>query len=72
MGPGQQALGVVKTDPACPFCDSPRTQKIAAFGSQIITGQWSCLNCGSYFDAVREEFDDEPADAEAPASSRRK
>jgi hypothetical protein len=27
----------------------------------MITAQWRCEACGSYFEALREEFADEPA-----------
>jgi transposase-like protein len=42
----------------CPFCDSPDCERVSQFGGQIITAQWRCGACGSYFEAVREDFDD--------------
>jgi hypothetical protein len=51
--------------PACPFCDSHEVALVSRFGSQILTSQWVCTACSSYFEAVREEFDDRPAPAEA-------
>ncbi|WP_443732122.1 PaaD-like zinc ribbon domain-containing protein [Solirubrobacter phytolaccae] len=43
----------------CPFCDSPEIERIAQWGGQIITSQWRCKTCASYFEAVREDFDNE-------------
>ena len=45
----------------CPFCDSGQVERVAQWGGQIITAQWRCSACGSYFEALREEFDDPPA-----------
>jgi transposase-like protein len=57
----------------CPFCDSPAVQRIGQWGGQMITAQWRCADCNSYFEAVREDFgrresSPEP-DAPAAASS---
>ena len=41
----------------CPHCDSTDVERIAAFGGQLMTSQWRCKICGSYFEAVREDFD---------------
>ena len=40
----------------CPFCDSPATERIGQWGGQIITSQWRCRGCGSYFEALREDY----------------
>ena len=45
----------------CPFCDSPDVERVGLWGGQIITSQWRCSTCSSYFEAVREDFDDQPA-----------
>ena len=37
-----------------------RVERVAQWGGQIITAQWKCRRCNSYFEAVREDFD-EPA-----------
>jgi ribosomal protein L37AE/L43A len=42
--------------PACPFCDARESERVAQFGSQILTAQWRCRACGSYFEAVRDDF----------------
>ena len=50
----------------CAFCDAGDVERVGQWGGQIITAQWRCRACGSYFEAVREDFDDV---REAPASS---
>jgi hypothetical protein len=42
---------------SCPFCDSAGVERVGQWGGQIITAQWRCRACGSYFEAVREDFD---------------
>jgi hypothetical protein len=44
---------------SCPFCSSTEVERVAQWGGQIITAQWRCNACSSYFEAVREDFDDE-------------
>ena len=52
--------------PACPFCGSAAVERVGQWGGQILTAQWHCTACNSYFEAVREDFDDDaPADARA-------
>jgi hypothetical protein len=49
--------------PACPFCGADAAERVGQWGGQIITAQWRCPACNTYFEAVREEFDDpQPAD----------
>ena len=50
----------------CPFCSSPEVERVAQWGGQIITAQWRCKACNSYFEAVRDDFDGEPATGELP------
>jgi transposase-like protein len=45
---------------SCPFCDSADVERVGQWGGQIITAQWRCGACHSYFEAVREDFGDEP------------
>jgi hypothetical protein len=45
--------------PACPFCGSDGAARVSQWGGQIITAQWRCNDCNSYFEAVRDEFADE-------------
>jgi len=54
--------------PGCPFCDARDAEQVSQFGSQILTSQWHCRACGSYFEAVRDEFA-EPGGA--PAADER-
>jgi transposase-like protein len=50
--------------PECPFCGSAAVERVGQWGGQILTAQWRCAACNSYFEAVREDFDDDaPADA---------
>jgi hypothetical protein len=45
------------TAPECPECSSTeQVTLVSRFGGQIITAQWRCDGCSSYFEAVREEF----------------
>jgi transposase-like protein len=43
--------------PACPFCDATEVERVGQWGGQIITSQWRCRVCDSYFEAVRDDFD---------------
>ena len=49
--------------PDCPFCEAHHVKLISRFGSQILTSQWVCHGCRSYFEAIREDFDDGPGRA---------
>ena len=42
----------------CPHCGSDDTEVVAPWGGQIITSQLRCRACNTYFEAVREDFDD--------------
>jgi transposase-like protein len=53
----------VSAVPRCPFCDAADAERVGQWGGQIITSQWRCGVCGSYFEALREDFAD---DAEPP------
>lgn len=57
------------TAPACPFCSAADCERVSQFGGQIITAQWRCRACGSYFEALREEFGDA---SPAPPEARRR
>jgi hypothetical protein len=45
----------------CPFCESPDVEDVAQWGGQLITRQVRCRSCNTYFEAVRDEFDEPPA-----------
>ncbi len=49
--------------PSCPFCSASTVERVGQWGGQIITSQWRCSTCNSYFEALRPEFD-EPEEAE--------
>jgi transposase-like protein len=42
--------------PACPFCEARDVERVSQWGGQIITAQWRCRACNSYFEALREEL----------------
>jgi transposase-like protein len=43
--------------PTCPHCSrDDDVELVAPFGGQLITAQWRCNNCRSYFEAVREDL----------------
>jgi acyl-CoA thioester hydrolase len=44
--------------PDCPFCGAGAVERVGQWGGQIITAQWRCQACNTYFEAVREDFDD--------------
>jgi transposase-like protein len=46
--------------PHCPFCAAGETERVGLWGGQIITSQWRCCACNTYFEAVREDFHDAP------------
>ncbi len=44
--------------PTCPECGrSDEVTLVSGFGSQLITSQWHCAACGTYFEALRAGFD---------------
>jgi hypothetical protein len=53
--------------PECPFCDAAGAERVGQWGGQIITSQWRCGACGSYFEALREDFDAAAVPDAAPA-----
>jgi transcription elongation factor Elf1 len=58
MGPDHPPL----TGLACPFCGSTDVETVGAWGGQLITSQVRCRNCNTYFEALRDVFDENPAD----------
>jgi rubredoxin len=59
MGPDNPPLVALTGTPACPFCGAQKAERVGQWGGQIITSQWRCVACGSYFEAVRDDFDDD-------------
>jgi hypothetical protein len=58
----------VSAAPPCPFCGSGAVERVGQWGGQIITAQWRCRACNSYFEALRDDFDD--PDPTAPGYSQ--
>jgi transposase-like protein len=66
LGSRDAALDAVSCAPTCPFCGAGTVERVGQWGGQIITSQWQCHACSSYFEALREDFDDPvPADPQA-------
>jgi transposase-like protein len=53
---------------SCPFCDAADPERVGQWGGQMITAQWRCRACGSYFEAIRDSFDEPSRPAAADAS----
>ena len=56
-----RARGAAMGDVTCPFCESSDIEDVAQWGGQIITRQARCRSCNTYFEVVREDFDDPPS-----------
>jgi ribosomal protein L37AE/L43A len=61
----------VSSTPTCPFCGGAIVERVGQWGGQIITSQWQCRACTSYFEAVREDFDDAARDPSTRPSGDR-
>jgi rubredoxin len=57
--------------PECPFCGADDAEQVGQWGGQIITAQWRCRACGSYFEALRPDFDDPAFPPPSPSSERK-
>jgi hypothetical protein len=42
----------------CPFCESADVEIVSPWAGQIITCQARCRSCNTYFEAIREEFEE--------------
>jgi hypothetical protein len=51
--------------PRCPFCEGADSELVGRWGGQMITAQWRCGACGSYFEAIRDSFDERADDKPA-------
>jgi hypothetical protein len=38
---------------ACPWCESPRVERVGAIGSHLMVSQYICLACRSPFEVIR-------------------
>ena len=71
MGPRATALVAVSGPPACPYCGAPAVERVGQWGGQMITAQWRCGGCNSYFEAVRDDFDDVVSELRSTGPDRR-
>jgi transposase-like protein len=46
----------------CPHCDSRRIERLALYGSQLMTSQCRCEACGELFEVVRRTGARTPSD----------
>ena len=46
----------------CPFCDADRPELVSLFGSQLLFSQYRCRACGTYFEGLREDREQEVPD----------
>ncbi|MGZ8633804.1 MAG: PaaD-like zinc ribbon domain-containing protein [Solirubrobacteraceae bacterium] len=58
--------------PTCAFCDATTVERVGQWGGQMITAQWRCEACGSYFEALREDFDDVVSDRDPTSDASRR
>jgi hypothetical protein len=43
--------------PACPHCGcSDEITLVSKFGGQMLTAQWYCSACRTYFEAIRDDY----------------
>jgi transposase-like protein len=61
-------MGRAAADLSCPFCDARDVERVAQWGGQIITSQWRCKRCHTYFEAVRDDFE-APGEGAQPAGT---
>jgi acyl-CoA thioester hydrolase len=47
----------VSAVPTCPFCGAGTAERVGQWGGQLITEQWRCTGCDSYFEAIRGDVD---------------
>lgn len=58
--------------PVCVHYGSARVTRVALFGSQLMTSQYRCGQCRTYFEHIRWDEDDRQLgpDAKEPADRR--
>jgi uncharacterized Zn finger protein len=44
-----------RSDPRCPHCHLTGAEVISLFGTQAMTLQYRCRNCGTVFEAIKYE-----------------
>lgn len=51
-------MTAAETPPPCPHCGhNDQVTLVSGFGGQLITSQWHCGTCGTYFEALRAGFE---------------
>lgn len=55
--------------PACPFCDGTAVERVGRWGGQMITSQWRCRSCATYFEAIREDFSGPEQELDEPGGA---
>ncbi len=65
-------MGTQGRAPVCVHCGSTVVTRIALFGSQLMTSQYRCEQCRTYFEHIRWDDEDQGADADPgePANKR--
>jgi hypothetical protein len=51
-------LGLGVAAMSCPFCSSEDVELVSAWGGQMITSQMRCRSCNTYFEAIRDAFEE--------------
>jgi len=46
----------------CPFCDADSPELISLFGSQLLLSQYRCRACGTYFEGLRKDREENEPD----------
>lgn len=54
-------------NPVCAFCGSSEVTRVALFGGQLMTSQYRCRACLTYFEQIRWEDDNPAAKEDRPA-----
>lgn len=57
-GQAEEAVGEADTT-RCPFCGAETVDLVSFFGSQLLTSQFRCASCMSYFEGLRDDRWDE-------------
>ncbi len=51
----------------CPFCEADKPQLISQFGSQLLFSQYRCRACGTYFEGLRDDRQEDTESSPYPA-----
>jgi hypothetical protein len=61
----EQRPGIAEPAVTCPFCGSVEVERLALFGSQLLTDQYYCRACHTPFEHLRADADDDEAWSDA-------